>query len=351
VKASAAIAGAAESVIPVPIGNKQVLAADFATQLARTGQIRRAREVVKHMQQLATEPAPVVALQRADLQVQAWAMQALVDGPARKAIDQLIADSARIPDSAERAKALAQAGVVLSQHALLPPAAARALLTLAGESLKSVPDARQRTVAMGEWMVATGQVALSEATALAKAGRLSKALAVSEQLNALVKEAPDLASKARLHALQYPMNVRTGQSDKANKSLETSATLVGNMTDLGEQAALLRAVAQLAGGMALPPVQSAATALRSHIDAKPGLNTEQAYVQLSLAYAESGLRSKADEYSRLAQTRKGLTPMESSILVSELIVRSDLAAAQSLHNAGQYQEAEAVLQRVRGYLF
>jgi hypothetical protein len=123
------------------------------------------------------------------------------------------------------------------------------------------------------------------------------------------------------------------------------------MTDLGEQAALLRAVAQLAGGMALPPVQSAATALRSHIDAKPGLNTEQAYVQLSLAYAESGLRSKADEYSRLAQTRKGLTPMESSILVSELIVRSDLAAAQSLHNAGQYQEAEAVLQRVRGYLF
>jgi rRNA maturation endonuclease Nob1/tetratricopeptide (TPR) repeat protein len=343
--------GAAEPVVAVPPLTKQILAADFANQLAEIGQARRAREVIKAVKPLAAEPAAVAAIQNSELQVQAWAMQPLGVAQARQALDTLIADSKLIADGAERSRVLSQTGVIVSQQPQLPSEAARALLTLAAESLKSVTDAKRRSAAMGDWMVAMGQVLLNEASTHAKAGRMTKAQGLVEQLKGLIKDAPDAASQARLHAINYQIQVRMGQGKTASQSLETAMELLPKTPNLVERATLLHSVAQLAGSASTAAIQSAVGTLRSQLDAKAVMNREQALAQLSLMHRDFGLHDKADEYSRLAQTSKGLTPTEASSFISELIVRGDLASAKLLHKAGQYAESEAVLHRVSGYLF
>ena len=102
-----------------------------------------------------------------------------------------MASARALPDAAERARALTRVGVILSRNTALPPEAARAFLTEASETLKSISDGRQRAQAIGEWAVGLGEVLLAESTAKAKAGQWSKVQAAAAQLESLVRQAPD----------------------------------------------------------------------------------------------------------------------------------------------------------------
>jgi hypothetical protein len=339
-----------ESPVTVTPLTKHLLAAEFARNMASIGQWRRASAIVKALKSLAVEPAAVVAVQSADLEAQAWAMADLSAGGARQAMDVLIRDAQSITDAADRARALGQVATIISGHAQLSPDAARAFLKLADESLKSVGDAKLRASAGGDWMVAAGHVLANEAIAHAKAGRLAKVQAAAEQLQGLTQETSDPTVQSRLHAFGYQIHVAMGLQEKADQKLGAALTAASQVADIVEHTALLRKVAQIAGGVTLAPLQAHIDALKIQIELKPALSKELAYAHLSLTYADYGVRDKADENRRLALATKGMTAVESGAVQANLLARSEMATAKFLHLGGRYAESELILQRLSGYL-
>ncbi len=334
----------------VPIVSKQMMAAEVANTLAALGQWRRARALVKTTLPQAVDPDARMALQGADLHAQAWAMASLNGTGARQALDTLIADSRGIASPTERARSLGQVAVILSQHAQLHPDAAQAVLLLAAQSLESVPDAVQRSFAMGNWMASAGQVSLEEVRAHARMGLLAKAQTTAKKMASLIKEAPNDSSRVRLHAIDYQIRMLLGQTDLARQSLSAAQAIISKTPDLVERATLLRAMAQLAQEVSPESIQSAVESLRSDLDTNSPPHKEQAYAQVSYLYAELGEHDMATEYRRLAQATQGLTPVQSSAMLSELVVQGDLVTARMLHSAGRYAEFDALLQRLVGYL-
>ena len=77
----------------------------------------------------------------------------------------------------------------------------------------------------------------------------------------------------------------------------------------------------------------------------------QALTHLSLLYATAGLPAKASQFSQMAQNTAGISAAEATLVNTDLIVRTDLATARVLQSLGRYAEAEALLQKVGGYLF
>lgn len=328
---------------------KQLLAADFASDLGTLGQWQRARALIKLVKPQAVEPVAIAALQTADLEAQAWSLQSLSESRARQAMDMLIADAMLISDPASRSLALGKVGVIVRNHVQFSPDAARVFLKLAAESLKEISDQNVKKLLMNEWMIFMGRILANESIMYAKAGNLSKAKAAEAQIDIFFKEASDDATRARLHVLKYSIQKGMGNQKNAEQSLLAAMAMTGHVTDVVKRATLMRTLAQLAGSASLVPMQEALASLRSVMDAKTTLHTEQAFGQISLMYADFGLKSQADEYRRLAVSVKSVTPLESGALQADLMVRGDMALAKLLQAGGRYADSEGVLQRISTY--
>ena len=127
--------------------------------------------------------------------------------------------------------------------------------------------------------------------------------------------------------------------------------LVGKNSSLAERAAWLRAIAQLSEAGTQEQFETIANSLQSQLNSKSGLEKAQGLTELSLLYTAAGLPGKAAQLRSLAQATTGLSAADSASINTDLIVRGDMAMAKMLHGLGRYAEAEAVLQRVGGYLF
>ena len=346
--------GGSQATAPATALAKWLLTAEFARQLAELGQWQRAQDVVKAlkaMPRLALDPVAAAAVRLADLEVQAWAIGPLGEGRARNAADALKSAAVALEDPAERAQALGRAGVILSHHAQLPPAASQAFLTLAAQALKSVTKVQQRAVAVDDWMVSMGEVLSAEVAMHAKSGLWSKAKTASAQLEGLVKQATTASARARLYAIDFRIRQQLGQADRSAQSLEMALSTGGLDASLPARAAMLRAIAHLSGAAALEPVQTAVNAFLVQLESQTGMVKAQALTQLALLQADAGLRAKADQYARMARDTPGVSASDAVTLNADLIVRGELAAARLLHGQGRYAESEVLLKGLADYMF
>ena len=345
-------AGAEAGTSAVPKQTKLVLTAEFARALAELGQSGRAKGVLKPSLAAVdpvAQPEAAVALRSAEFKSLAWAIQRR-EVPTGKAVEELKTKILAVPNPVERTQLLAQSAVILSRGGQLSADLPRVFLSLAADSLKTVPDAAQMQ-ALGDLAVSMGEVFGNETSARARAGSWSKAQASAAQIESLIKQAPDPSTQLRLHALDHHVQLQLGQNDKARKSLDTALALAGKNSNLAERATWLRRIAQLGDAAAQEQLEAAIATLESQLESRSGLEKAKALSQLSLLYANGGLPARAEKYRRQAQSTAGLSPAESDAINTDLIVRSDLAMARVLQGLGRYAEAESMLQRVGGYLF
>lgn len=350
---AAAPASADAPAVAVPRDTKLLLVADFARQLAEMGQSSRAREVIKALKaspDLVGEAQAAATTRLADVEVQAWALHKLSDSAARPAAEALKNSADNLSDPAERSLALARAGAILARHPQLPPEVARGFLALGAEALKVVTDPNRRIAAQGDWAVALGDTLLAEATAQARSGAWNKARASAAQMDALIQQAPDVSSQARLYAIDHQLRSRLGENDKAAQSLQQAAALAGRAGTLMERATLLRSVALLSQAASTSAVQAAVNALQAQLGAAPATERARGLVLLSLLHADAGMAAKAEQFRQLAQATPGASAADTAAVNANLIVQGDLAMAKVMHQGGQFAEAEALVQRVGGYL-
>jgi hypothetical protein len=349
----AAAAAADAPAAAVPRQAKLLLVADFARQLAELGQSSRAREVLKALKSspdLAAEAAVASTARTAEIEVQAWALHKLSDGAARQAAEALKAAAGNLQDPVERSQALGQAGAILARHPQLPPEAARAFLALAAEALKTIPDAPARVAAQGDWAVALGETLLAETTVHARNGAWNKARAGATQMDALIQQAPDVSSQARLYAVDHQLRSRLGDNDKATQSLQQALAAAERVGKPVERASLLRGIALLSQAASTPQLQAVVTGLQAQLQAAPAAERARGMMMLSLLHADGGMAVKAEQFRVLAQSTPGSSAADTAAVNANLIVQGDLAMARVLHQGGQFAEAETLLQRVGGYL-
>jgi hypothetical protein len=359
-------AGSDKAVVPtisVPMQTKLLLAANFARGLAEMGQTARALDVVKALKdapELAIDPVAAPAVRLADFEVQAWSMQSLPEARARQAAALLRQAIAAVADPAERVTALSRTGAITARHSQLPVDISRSFLAAASEGTKGIADARIRAVATGEWAIASAEAYAAESTSEVKSGMRTQARAGADQVEKLVKQAADEASRARLLAIDYRLRQQLGESEKANASIDAALARVAKVENLADRAGALRVIAQLAGPTVSERVGNAAAAIMvaanatpaadAAPDAKTSLDRARARMLVALIQAELGQTGQADRLGQQAQTTVGLSPGDAVTVLAELMLQRDLTAAKLLQAAGRYAEAEALLQRIAGYL-
>ena len=343
-------AGGAEAITKQ---TKQLLTAEFAVLLAELGQDTRARVVLKALPNDANSVADqrlASRLTMAQMELQAWATLRMDSTQSKQAIQELKTKTQAIANAQDRALLQGQIADILSRSSQLSLAAPRAFLSLAAESLKSV-SGPQSITAQNNLMVTTAKVFLRETTDRAKLGAWSKAKAGSVQVESLIKQAPDGWTQARLYAIDFQGKQQTGQNDKAAKSLESALELAGKAVNLVDRANKLRSIAQLSDAGTYEQFETAANALQNQVSVKTGLEKAQVFTELSLLYIEASLPGKAAALRGQAQAITGLSAPDIASINVDLIARGDMATAKMLHGLGRYAEAEAMLQRVGGYLF
>ncbi|TWO66955.1 hypothetical protein FN976_25815 [Caenimonas sedimenti] len=327
---------------------RTLLAFDLTRLLAELGQLPRSREMLKALRAIpahAADAALSTAAGVADAEVRAWTLASTAPGALRPAAERLISDAQAIADPFWRTKALMQAGVIAARQPHLPPELARLFLNKSAEGLKTI-QGPQQAAAMGDWTVALGEVLLAEATARAKVGQWTQARTIGAQLEAMIAQAPDASAGARLHAIDYQLKSLTGEADKAAGALAAGLALAAREPDLAERAALLRAMAALAGGTADGAMATAIESVKTAALPKNGYERARAMTMLALLHADAGMRARAGEYTQLALSTPQLDAAEAMELHADLLLRGDMVTAKSLHGAGLYADAEAMLRRL-----
>lgn len=344
--------GNAATAPDVPKTAKLVLAAEFGKVLAELGQSPRAREILRATAAApeASSPETAAALRNAQSQAQAWAIQRREAGPTSQAVEALKTSLQAVANPVERTRLQGRAAVILSRGGQLPQDVSRSFLNLATDSLKSVTGPGQPSAALGDLAVSMAEVFANEVAARAKAGAWTRAQAGAAQIEGLIRQAPDPWAQARLYAVDHQVRQQLGQADKARQSLDAALALVAKNPNLQERASWLHSIAQLADAAAQEQMDTMTASLQTQLGSKSGMEKAQAMTQLSLMYASGGLPARAEQFRRLAQATTGLSSAENTSVNMDLIVRGDLAMARVLQGLGRYAEAEAMLQRVGGYL-
>ncbi|MES2412652.1 MAG: hypothetical protein V4614_02540 [Pseudomonadota bacterium] len=351
--AAGAAAASGGGTAAVPKQTKQVLTAVFATVLAEMGQGARSREVLKSLASsvdAAADTEEAKAFRGASLRAQAWGIQRMDGGLARGAADDLKGKVMAVSSPVERTQLLGEVAVILSRNPQLAQEVPRMFLTLGAESLKAVPSG-QTNATLGDLAVSMAQVFSNETAARARAGAWNKAQASAAQIEGLIKQAPDAWAQSRLQAVDHVVQLALGNNDKAGQALTSALSQVGKSNPPLEQATRLRAIARLGDSAAEESFQAMTASLQAQLDSKSGMEKAQALTQLSLLYANAGLPAKAAQYREMAQNTAGLSATDSTLVSTDLIVRGDLAMARVLQSVGRYAEAEALVQKVGGYLF
>lgn len=338
----------------VPTTVKLSLKAGFAVALAELDQWQRALGVIKAIKAdpaYAKEAQAVQVTQRAELAVQAWAMQRQPADKARAAADALRAQAQAIPDAAQRSRVLTEIGVIMGQQARLAPEVSHAFLTLAAGALKAVTDPAQQQLLVGEWMVAMARVLGAEVTAQARNGRLDRAQHNVAAMEDLLAQTADPATQIGLRAQAYAARQALGQADLAERHLTEALRLSTGLPSLALRASSLRTLGASAGSGASASVLAALTTLAAQLDPAVGQDKAMALTQLALLQADRGDQVQSDRFTQRAESAKGLSEAELFDIKSLLLVQRSLASASALHRAQAFAQSEAVLQRVGNYLF
>lgn len=344
----AAAAAATATAVQVSPRVRALIAVDLARTVAQVGQVARAREMIKALHDnpaYRADPALVEAIAQATVEIRAWSLHTQTAGGLRAAAEAVLGDARILPTPLARVQALAAAGAIAARHPLLPPETARLFLTAAAEALKSVEGPQQARGA-SLWSVALGEVMLHEATHRARTGQWARANEVAAQIESLAAQAPDGGSGARLRALEHQARLLVGQPDKAAAALTTALGQVGKEARVADRATLLRSLAHLGGGATDERMAAAIEQVKAAAQAAAPAERAVALMHLALLHAEAGLRGRAGEYTQLALATPGLGKAEAGDLHAELLLRGDLATAQSLHQVGLYAEAESALRRL-----
>lgn len=348
--AAAGTAATAAVAVQVSPRVRALVAVDLARTVAQVGQTARAREMIKALQDnpaYRADPALVEATSQAAVEIRAWGLHTASAGSLRQSAEAVLADARILPTPLARVQALTAAGAIAARHPLLPPETARLFLTEAAEALKRV-EGPQQIRGASLWSVALGEVMLHEATHRARTGQWARANELTGQIESLAAQAPDGASAARLRALEHQARLLVGQADKAAAALTAGLALVAKEPRVADRAAWLRALAQLGSGASDERMAAAVEQVKAAAQTAAPAERAVALMHLALLHAEAGLRGRAGEYTQLALATPGLSKAEAGDLHAELLLRGDLATAQSLHQIGLYAEAESALRRLGG---
>lgn len=339
--------------ISIPMEAKLLLASDFARSLAEMGQTERAKDIIRALKdtpELGMDAAASAAVRMADMEVQAWSISLLSDAHARPAAALLKQAVTAISDPTERVVTLSRVGAILGQQGQLPPEIARGFLAQASESANAIPVAKLRAAALGEWVVATAEIHATESTAQAKAGLHGPARAGAEQVERLVRQAPDDRSRVRQLAIDYRLRQQVGDTEKAAASLDAAIALITKIDNLAERTAALRTISQIAGIGAAERIQLAVTAIEPLLETKTGIERARSLANLALLNAEQGQTARADRYAQLARTSPSLSPADAIAVTADLLMQREVTAAKVQQAGGRFADADQGLRRVGGYL-
>ena len=117
-----------------------------------------------------------------------------------------------------------------------------------------------------------------------------------------------------------------------------------------ERAVILRSMARLSGAPANERMAAAIESTRTAAAVRSGAERAEPLALLALLDADAGMRSRAGEFTQLALNTPGLAEADNAARAANLLLRSDVAMAMSLHRDGLFHEAEAVLQRLARFL-
>jgi hypothetical protein len=337
----------------VPANLKTVLALEFTRQLAEMGQWPRARGIIKALRaspRTVPDPALAAAAQLVDVEVQAWSLQGVDAANARAATEALLEEATAIPDPANRSRALAQAGAILSQVAAIPPEVSRMFLTKASEAAKAAATPPERARATSDLSVAIGEALLAQVSASTRTGRFAGAKKADEQLQALAGGAADPRVQAKLLAMAARSQSQLGQEEPAARILARSLGATEKVGTLADRGALLQSVLRLSRPGNAVRIDEAAAALQAQAMGRSGAERAGALVELAVLHALSGAREKDAELGQAAQLTPGLSEEDAISVQTQLLVRRDLALARRLYEVGSYGDAEVVVRRLGAYL-
>ena len=339
--------------VALPVRQKAEFGAELVRLLAQTGQLPRAREVLKA---LRATPAYVAdadtaaALSQLDLELRAWTLSEAPQARQRALIDALRTDAVAVPDALMRMRTLLHIAVILNGSTTLPPEAHVAFFTLAREAMGSLTEVAHKEQALGEFLTSTARVLLAEEEVKARAGAWVRVKAISKELEALVSQAPTPEFATQLAALDIRGKLRLAHRDEAVARLVTTLDQLDQHANLPERAQYLRILADDSELLGHERFQASLNRLVAAADAKVGVAQAQVMAQLSLIHADAGQADKQEVYSKRAQAVPGLKPEELLQIQANLLVSRDIAAARRFSRAQAYVDAETHIQRVAGYL-
>lgn len=328
--------------------------ASLAMQLAEMGQLPRAREIVRNLKAnpvLSNGSSAAQFIGQADVAVKAWSVGEVANGRMREKIDAIQAEIAAVGDAAQRTQAFSRAAVIFSRQETLPPDIARAFLTLAAESLKTLPAGSTLQAATAEWMTSLGEVSVGQASTQVKAGKWSQAATRLTELDGLLKQASDRVEKAQLHALDARLRRILGQNEQAQGSLKRAISELEKLSNLAARGGVLRQVAKHSGAYTDTRIDAAVGQLIAQAQTKAGIEKAQALVQVALLHAQAGAGDKSTSVADAANAVPGLSGDDAKSVRADLAVYTNLATAKFLHAQGMYSESEAALRRVGDYLY
>lgn len=338
---------------PLPLTLRSRLTADLAVQLAEFGQGARAREVLARVQAdaaVAREPALADSAQRTETLLRAWAVRDLPPSEVDRAVTALRGTAHGIESAAMRGALLGRVATVLARHDNVPDALALACLADAGETLKGIPDATTRQSAIEDWLVDTGDLLVSQLARHARLGRWAQAQSLVGQLDALANQARGRHALLQLQALRARAQTLVGQPAKADELLADALRSWNRMGALARQAEELRALASRTDGMGAPELFQAAVQLATSAETQRGSERDRTLTTLALMQADAGDMERFDAMRAMLRQNPTAASAESSMLMAQLLVGSELAAARADQRAGAFGQAEARVRKVAAYL-
>lgn len=325
------------------------LRAELAVALARAGQGSRAAEALGGLEpwRSSSDPGLAALLRRTRLLVDAWGLQDLAAGAAAPRLAQLRNGLRELVDPIERAGTLAELAPVLAHAPAVPAEVVTGLLTQAGSATKAVADEALRRQLADTWTLAEAATLQAWAEREAATGHTSRLRARAQALAALLPQAQEPATQARLLAAQLRLAQLAGEPTQ--RLLAAWQTALDRVGPLALQAEVLRDTAQ-PGQPAADEARRLAQRMAGRADGADAAGRARTLGQLSLLWADAGQAEAQAQLRQRALHTAGLSPDAVLRLRAQLLAGGQIAQAQAALRGGDYARAETHWRAVASYL-
>jgi hypothetical protein len=328
--------------------DRALLTSQLAIDLAEMGEFARASEVITTLQasHLIGDDAKVNgAVKSASILVRAHTLRTEGSESREKSVGALRARLGEIDDPVLRIATETRVGAIVSRLGPDMAEVGLGFLTQAAASLRLLPAPEVKAAATSAWVVAAGDMVLTELQDQARAGHWSRAYALEAQLDALVTQANSNLCAVSMLAQQREARKVLGSLRPERDTAELAMQRLFAEPGPERRADGLRDWLSRTDSFDQAAVKSAITSTLAMPDTPP---QAQAAVlsNLALAYARSG---RLDAYTTLLARlteADGLSPEEREQRALQLRLAGELALANYSHKRGAYDEAEQHLQRV-----